>query len=426
MKFNLSHFPAGTVFEIKDEVFHQKDKDGNPINTYTAVEITEPHPGHYIIHCAESNEYYGKPALYWMNHVKRIVSRGDGQIIFNGCVKNTMPFPRRFPLDDYTRDVHAHFVKIAPARGVKVPSRKTHYAFSHTLDTSMQMRLLLSDVGHANLVYDNHAMHAALIAQPFVKAITLGGQVVRIYMAPKKRMKAWIRRNRNRFLVKFAVAREQRIEQGYHDVRDFNAEDDEDATATLNAALQNPAQAREIEEETGVKIAVAGAGIGAFNPLKMPVVPALAPVRYVEKPRTAQEDEYFRAQPFRAIGEVEMRPSTFLTGEAAEDWQAEMQDFSRRFVGNELDDLKDAKPVEGEYTYGREINVHVTDSPVVGEDGVLLSKELGDKIRAVIDKNTDAATHARLVQEISVSGLSPSELLARIAVENEPKEEADE
>lgn len=189
------HFPAGTVVELSNyfyseetgDVVHSKRDSSYVPLTVTVKEVTKNDINSYCIITEENrNKFPSGFDVYNFSHVGRIVSRGTGQVVWQKS----------------TRELYFEKDKIGSAA-----SKKSHYYWTDV--RFLIVHLLSSIPGAANKVLTDKFI-TDIAAQTFVKTIKLF-DFYAVKHAPKKKLKAFVRKNWTKWLMSAAEIRMEEI-----------------------------------------------------------------------------------------------------------------------------------------------------------------------------------------------------------------------
>lgn len=196
IKWQPAHFPAGTIFQLKDERFFDYLRAVSPMLQFEVKEVRNNGLKSYIIETTKRHEEVddkGKPIFRDMNysmnldHVAAIIKRGDGPTLVRyeepGCDPSTVSRLMRDFQQQKWPEVKGRF---------KAP--RSHYWFTtpHLLIRYLAIKYMRPGA----YCLDVRKAALALETQPFVHSMFRW-----VSAAPKKRVDAWFKANCNRFLV---------------------------------------------------------------------------------------------------------------------------------------------------------------------------------------------------------------------------------
>lgn len=197
MKFCTHHFPVGTVFEIKENVTFT-----NPQTIYTVTGIYRNGARSWVLETDTLREHTGY-AGYNIDHVKRIISRGTGEVKITAGRREV----------DYQKVLREDQQRMEIQRPVKVrlggeevtlfTPRKRNYN-TGSMQTLLMLECHRLGMTHANSWIDYQRLISQVFLQTWCTHVTQN--YCQITMVNKKRLRRWLKQNINRFLTPMKAA----------------------------------------------------------------------------------------------------------------------------------------------------------------------------------------------------------------------------
>ena len=211
IKFCPQHFPNGTLFSVNPNVFQERFG----LNEFEVSGIVRNGPDSYVLKTNQFDEVIGTFNSFNIAHVAKIVRAGNGLMnIERSYYESNAPV---FYLEDVERSELTQ-----PAHGWK--PRRGYY---NTCSLQSVIHFEWARLGLRQVCIDYSKITDAVIGQPWSKVISLDRFT--FIQVNKKRLRAFIKANANRFLmkVKRAVAIEERLdsESRESDEMDFIGDD---------------------------------------------------------------------------------------------------------------------------------------------------------------------------------------------------------
>ncbi len=192
MKFDTHHFPVGTVFEINEDVrFGGKAE-------YTVTGIARNGARSYVLKTGELREY-GSEAAYNIEHVKRVLRRGPGEVVIDHSYhgvgsSNRAKLSEEQRMMEITRPVE---VRLGHESICLFTPRKRNY---NTGSLHAILMLEIQKLDHPGLAVDYQRMIDALCDQTWCTQVR--ERFVCVSCVNRKRLRKWLKQNVNRFLRK--------------------------------------------------------------------------------------------------------------------------------------------------------------------------------------------------------------------------------
>lgn len=197
MKFNTHHFPVGTVFEINEAV-----QFNNPQTQFTVTGIYRNGAKSWVLETDTLREHTGY-AGYNIDHVKRIVSRGSGEVKLLSYRHDEDPVVR-LRKDQQMMEIQRPVnVRRGGEEVCVFKPRKRNY------NTGSMMTLLYLEchrlgMNPANSWIDYKRMISHIFMQTWCDQFAQN--YCQVTMVNKKRLRRWLKQNVNRFLTPLKVA----------------------------------------------------------------------------------------------------------------------------------------------------------------------------------------------------------------------------
>jgi hypothetical protein len=189
-KWQPEHFPNGTVFELNDNLWLRDQ--GKPCTHYTVTGIVRNGIRSYVLKTGVMQEH-GLEEAYNLDHVKRIILRGTGQVLINQGWYG-------FSKENYNND-DVKFSSISQPYGCFVP-RKGYY---NTISVRSVLFWEVTKLAKPSMYLDWELLTCAVISNTWFKSILADG-LMRISVVNKRRLRKFLKANLNRFLCPLAPA----------------------------------------------------------------------------------------------------------------------------------------------------------------------------------------------------------------------------
>jgi hypothetical protein len=194
MKFGTHHFPVGTVFEINENVRFGRKAE------YTVTGIARNGVRSYVLTTGEFREHTGEQ-VYNIEHVKRVIRRGSGQVVIDHGYHGVGPTSREKLLEEQrmmeiTGPIFGGHDSDGEPKVIFTP-RKRNY---NTGSLQAVLMLEIQKLGQPGLTVDYSRMITALFNQSW--CFPVREKWFQIVCVNKKRLRRWLRQNVNRFLCK--------------------------------------------------------------------------------------------------------------------------------------------------------------------------------------------------------------------------------
>lgn len=191
MKFSTHHFPVGTVFEINENV-----RFGETRTEFTVTGIHRNGARSWVLETDTLRERTGY-AGYNIDHVKRIISRGTGEV---KIIESHDPnFLASMQEDRQRMEIQRPVkVRLGGEEVTLFTPRKRNYN-TGSIQTLLMLECHRLGMTRANSLID----YQRLISQVFLQTwcTHIRQDYIRITMVNKKRLRRWLKQNINRFLT---------------------------------------------------------------------------------------------------------------------------------------------------------------------------------------------------------------------------------
>ena len=181
IKYDIAHFPVGTVVEISihGETFER---------TVSRLVIQRAYS--FCLYTGVQTEHCGEEG-YNADHVKRIIKRGDGPVLVTSLIDK----------DSWVKS----FVRQCPAR-----KSKSEYASYYDSKTMLTAICIVNGILKPGMYVDWSRLATAAQSLGVVRP---HGMEYHIYVANKKRVRRWLRQNINRFLFDYQAVRKFHLDE---------------------------------------------------------------------------------------------------------------------------------------------------------------------------------------------------------------------
>lgn len=199
MKFHTHHFPVGTIFVLNDEMYHYSTSKV-PGEEFVATRVVRNGPNSYVVETTKKmnpEAFSDMNQSYNMSHVKAIIKRGDGPMVFEEREFNPMDFKfleEKHILENY----------------YNIKTKKTH--FVHWSPRDIVMFCIRDRNTNGGGIFDMEKCLAALDKQSFATSFDHSKYGIGAVSLDKKRLKRFLKQNYNRFLVSVKEAQKQQDE----------------------------------------------------------------------------------------------------------------------------------------------------------------------------------------------------------------------
>lgn len=192
MKFCTHHFPVGTVFEINESV-----RFGKTQTEFTVTGIYRNGARSFVLETDTLREHTGYEA-YNIDHVKRIISRGTGEVKINGS-RREVDYQKVLREDQQRMEIQRPVTVRRDGEEVTVfTPRKRNYN-TGSMQTLLMLECHRLGMTHANSWINYQRLISQVFLQTWCTHVTQN--YCQITMVNKKRLRRWLKQNINRFLT---------------------------------------------------------------------------------------------------------------------------------------------------------------------------------------------------------------------------------
>lgn len=228
MKFHTHHFPVGTIFVLNDDMVNHTTSKA-PGEEFEVTKVVRNGPNSYVVETTKkmNPEAFGDMnQSYNISHVKAIIKRGDGPMVFEEHEFD----PRDFKFLEEKHILENYY---------NIKTKKTH--FVHWSPQDIVMFCIRDRNTNGGGIFDMEKCMKALSKQTFITLFDHAKYGIGAVSVDKKRLKRFMQQNYNRFLVKVKEAQKQQDEIDYKFYGDddyfgssFGLDEDPIATEGLN------------------------------------------------------------------------------------------------------------------------------------------------------------------------------------------------
>ena len=327
-KFHTGHFPAGTIVVLNDEMYHYTTSK-TPGEEFEITKIVRTGPSNYVLETTKKmdREAFGDMnQSFNMTHVKAIVKRGDGPMVFH---------ERNFDPTDFMFLEEKHIIE----NHLNIKTKKTH--FVHWSLRDIVMFCIRDRNINGGGIFDIEKCLEAVNKQSFVNFFDTRAYGIGGFSVDKKRLKRFMQQNYNRFLISVKKAQKQQDEID----NKFYADDYFGSSFGLD---EDPIAAEGLDQDK----------------------------LFPNRQEGSSYDDGSDYSPFdsdgSSLGEEHVGLSTdderLLTGQPTLDKMLEGGIPARQLAVFSSDEF-----TEDKYKYGIELNTVVMSDPPVTEDGIMIS-----------------------------------------------------
>lgn len=199
MKFHTHHFPAGTIFVLNDEMYHYSTSKV-PGEEFEVTKVVRNGPNSYVLETTKKTNpeaFSDMNQSYNISHVKTIIKRGDGPVVFE---------EREFDPRDFMFLEEKHIIE----NHLNIKTKKTH--FVHWSLRDIVMFCIRDRNANGGGIFDIEKCMEAVSKQSFVNFFDTRAYGIGGFSVDKKRLKRFMQQNYNRFLISVKVAQKQQDE----------------------------------------------------------------------------------------------------------------------------------------------------------------------------------------------------------------------